>query len=321
MIRKILAFRNDRFGEFLLIIPALRALKQKYPEAKITLVVDSYVKDLAHCIKYADEVIIWDKREHSWLEIFRYAISLKKGKFDACVVFNPSKEFNIISFLAGIPIRVGYARKMGHLLNRKIKDEKHLGLKHEVEYNLDLVNLLGAETNDLTLSLETNDGIILNLLSQAKFNNVDNLIAIHPWTSDPIKQWPEKFFRVLAELISVKLDVKIIIVGAVDESKSHEKFTGFVYNNLVDLTNKTDLLQLAALLKKCKLLISCDSGPVHLASCVNTPVLAIFKSGMPGKSPLRWGPRSKGSIVIQKDDLAGLLPEEVFEKVKEVLKK
>jgi ADP-heptose:LPS heptosyltransferase len=76
------------------------------------------------------------------------------------------------------------------------------------------------------------------------------------------------------------------------------------------------LKQLAALLKKCKLLISGDSGPVHLAACVETPVIAIFRSDMPQKCAVRWGPSSEGSIVVQKNNLADISVEEVFEKVR-----
>ena len=74
--------------------------------------------------------------------------------------------------------------------------------------------------------------------------------------------------------------------------------------------------QLAALLKKCKLLISGDSGPVHLAACMETPVIAIVRSDMPEKSAVRWGPSSEGSIVVQKNNLADISVEEVFEKVR-----
>jgi len=79
------------------------------------------------------------------------------------------------------------------------------------------------------------------------------------------------------------------------------------------------LLELAVILKNSKILISLDSGPVHLASCVDTPVLAIFRNDIPAKSPIRWGPRSKKSIVIAKNNLSDITVEEVFDKVKEVL--
>ena len=91
-INNILVIRNDRFGEFLLIIPALRALKEKYSQAKITLAVDTAVVDLAHTVKYADEVIVWENREHAFKEVFSFSRQLASMGFDMAVVFNPSAE-------------------------------------------------------------------------------------------------------------------------------------------------------------------------------------------------------------------------------------
>lgn len=320
-IKKILAVRNDRFGEFLLIIPALRALKEKYPQARITLVVDPYVKELAECITDKDEVITWDNRRHKFGEILRFSTELRSGKFDLCVIFNPSKEFNIISFLAGIPIRLGYARKLGILLTRKTKDEKYLGLKHEIEYNLDLVSLVGAGTKDKRLSLEIDDDIINNLCKESGIKWSDKLVAVHPLTSDPIKQWPKHYFVQLIKRLTMELDVKVVIIGATEEVSMQDGFISDVDASLVNIINKTNLRELAAVLKRCRLLISGDSGPVHLASCVGIPTVAIFRSDLPGKSAVRWGPVSKGSTVIQKPNISDILIDEVFDRAKEVLER
>jgi len=320
-IKKILAVRTDRFGEFLLIIPALRALKEKYPKARITLVVDPYVKELAECIAVTDEVITWKNRRHKFGEILRFSTELGKGKFDLCVIFNPSKEFNIISFLAGIPIRLGYARKLGILLTHKMKDEKYLGLKHEIEYNLDLVSLVGAGTKDKKLSLEIGDDIINNLCKELGIKDSDRLVAVHPLTSDPVKQWPKHYFVQLIKRLTMELNVKVIIIGATEEVSKQEGFISDVDDSLVNMINKTNLRQLAAILKKCRLLISGDSGPVHLASCVGIPTVAIFRSDLPAKSAVRWGPVSKGSAVIKKPNISDILIDEVFDRAKEVLER
>lgn len=133
-IRNILAVRNDRLGEFLLTIPALTALKRGFPGALLTLVVNPANIELAEMIKCVDRVISWENREHRLPEIFHFARSFKGEGIDLCVIFNPSKEFNIISFLAGIPLRVGYGRKWPFLLNRKIPDKKILakGMKWNI---------------------------------------------------------------------------------------------------------------------------------------------------------------------------------------------
>jgi len=318
-IKNILVVRNDRFGEFLLNIPALRALKETFINARLIAVVDPYVRELAQSIHFIDELIEWGRVKHSLLEKLRFIKLLKKKNINIAVMLNSSKQFNSITFFCGIPIRVGYNRKCAFLLTHKMEDKKYLGNKHEIEYNLELVSLLGAETDNKSPSLIMDDRIIDGLLKDAGIEDYDTLVAIHPWTSDHIKQWPLENFRELAETLIRELNIQILIVGGKEnEDKSTELFNN-LNSHLINITGRTNLRQLTALLKKSKLLISCDSGPVHLASCVGTPVIAIFRTDLPGKSSTRWGPRSKGSIVIEKNRLLDITVNEVFDKAKDIL--
>lgn len=314
-INNILAVRNDRFGEFLLNIPALRALKESFHDANLVLAVNPYVKELAESIPYVNEVFLWENRRHNWREINNFAGTLRRRKFDACVILNPTREFHVISFLAGIPIRAGYDRKCGFLLTHKIKDRKYLGDKHEVDYNLELVSLIGAKTKDLSLSLELNDG------AGTKIPDTGNFLVVHPWTSDIIKQWPLESFRLLVRRIVDELGVSVVIVGGQEELEKNSGTFNGISDKITNLAGRTSLKELAVIISKSKGLISGDSGPVHLAACVDVPVIAIFRNDLPEKSPIRWGPRSKNSIVLAKNRLAEISVEDVFNKVKEVLGK
>jgi len=320
-IKNILVVRNDRFGEFLLNIPALRALKETFSDAMLIMVIDPYTRELAESIPFIDEIIEWGRQGHSLSEKLQLINLLRKKSIDMAIMFNPAKDFNIMTRFAGIPIRVGYDRKWGFLLTHKIKDRKHLGEKHEIEYNLELASLVDAKTKDLTLSISIEDSIIDDLLKDAGIENNDNLVALHPWTSDPIKQWPLQNFSELAKRLIREQDMRVIIIGGKDELTKSIEFSRNIDSNLINLTARTTLTQLAALLEKCKLLISGDSGPVHLACAVGTKVLAIFRNDIPGKSARRWGPWGKGHIIIEKDKLCDITVVEVFGKVKEVLNK
>ena len=318
-IRNILVVRNDRFGEFLLNIPSLRALREGFPSARITVVVDPHVKELADKIPLIDEIATWERHSHTLFEKFSLVKTIKDKNFNMAVMLNPSKEFNIFTHLAGIPIRVGYDRKWGFLLTHKIKDEKYLGRKHEVEYNLDLVGLIGAKTNDLSLSLEIDESAVQGLDKELSSFASSELIALHPWTSDQVKQWPVHNFRALAERLMKELKKTIVIIGGKEEViKGGELFQDLGIR-LINLTGKTNLVQLAGLLKKCSLLISGDSGPVHLSCAVGTPVIALFRNDLSGKSPKRWGPWGNGNIVIEKPSLAAITVDEVLGKTKEIL--
>jgi len=315
--KNILAVRNDRFGEFLLNIPAFTALRQSFPQAKLTVVVDPYLEELAHCIESIDAVMPFSNKKHSFSEVLRFSRQIKAKKFDICIVFNPSREFHIISYLAGIPVRVGYNRKWPFLLSHKTQDNKYLGLKHEIEYNLDLLRLIGINPTDKTVSIKIDRDIIKRMRGYLGANY--NIVALHPFTSDPIKQWPKGNFLRLAQKLIAELKVKVVIVGGKDEAgDSCAMFSNFG-DHLINMTGRTTLVELAGVLKNCLLLVSGDSGPAHLASAVGVPVIAIFRDDLPGKSAIRWAPPGKDSVVIKKYNLVDISVEEVFDKVKLIL--
>ena len=300
MIKNILVIRNDRFGELLLNIPAFRALKESFPGSQLTLAVSFANKELAECIECIDKVVVWNDD---------FKKSLRKQKFDLCVVLNPAKEAHWACFWAGIPKRAGYDRKWGILLTHKMQDNKNLGFKHEVESNLDLVGLIGANTGDKEIRL--------GKLPEYSNSEYSQAIAVHPFTSDPVKQWPIERFQELIRRLAQDPGVKVLIVGK--EEKEAKQFDNLA-KGVVNLINKTSLVELAQILKLSKLLVSCDSGPMHLAAAVGTPVLALFRNDLQGKTARRWGPWGNGHIVIEKSRLADIAIDEVLFGVGGILK-
>ena len=312
--RNILVIRNDRFGEFLLNIPAIRALKELYPQSKLTLAVNSGVLGLAGAVECVDEVVAWEELKSI----------LGKRKFDIGVVLNPTKEAHWAVFWAEIPVRVGYDRKWGFLLTHKLKDTKCQGERHEVDYNLELMGLIGAKTIDKRLKIKVDDNLFREFIGQ-------KIVAIHPFTSDPVKQWPLERFKELGQRIKVELGFRVVMVGLIG-AKNNE-IASAAYGNLamtevgcsrndgvddgiVNMVNKTSLVELAALLKRCALLVSGDSGPVHLAASVGTPVVALFRNDLAGKTARRWGPWGEGHVVIERGNLEDISVDEVIETVK-----
>ncbi|MFH1397232.1 MAG: glycosyltransferase family 9 protein, partial [Candidatus Omnitrophota bacterium] len=150
------------------------------------------------------------------------------------------------------------------------------------------------------------------------------IVAIHAFTSDPVKQWPVERFIELAQRImegqgqppvgTVPSKIKVVFVGRVENQG--QSLSGIAPSGVIDLINKTSLVELAALLKRCSLLVSCDSGPVHLAASVGTPVIALFRNDLPGKTAQRWGPWGEGHVVIEKANLADISVDEALEAVR-----
>ena len=333
-IKRILVVRTDRIGEVLLTTPILTALKEALPEAKVSMMVKPEVKELvednpcvSEIIEYGEGKIGEDKGgegkirgnkgtvgkvrgKKGWIrKAFRLKNILKERNFDAVIIVNPKKEFHLAAFLAGIPVRVGFDRKWGFLLTHKVKDLKCLAQKHEIEYNLDLVRALGIEPHSIKPVLYIKEECPISAPGG------EPLIAIHPCTSNPKKQWPRHSFAKLADMLARGGNSIVWVSGPDEAAQSRRGAVSLMKGRSIDLSGKTSLKGLAALLKKCRFLVSGDSGPVHIAAAVGTPVVAIFGTSDPGSNPTRWGPYGAGHIVIQKDRLEDITPEEVYEAI------
>ena len=142
---KILFIRTDRLGETLLTLPAVVALKHALPGSSLTFLAHPAVAEVLVGLPELDAVLTDDASPSApwWGRAMHLARRLRVLRFDAAVVSNPKKELHLAVFLAGIPVRVGYDRKWAWTLTHPLTDDKALGERHEVEYNLQLINRLG----------------------------------------------------------------------------------------------------------------------------------------------------------------------------------
>jgi len=303
---RILIVRTDRIGDLLLSTPAIKAVRDSYPNAHIAVMVRPYVEDIVEGNPYLDEVILYDKdnRHRGFLGSINFIFELRRKKFDLAIILHPTNRSNLIPFLAGIPERAGYDRKLGFLLTKRLSDTKHLGEKHEIEYNLDLLRAIGIVAKDraLYMPIKSEYGRVIDrFMALNDLGSRDVIVAVHPGASCPSKRWPAYRFGRVADELMDKHNVKIVIIGGPSDVKTvKEVQTGMLRSPIV-LSEEHSLGEVAALLKKCRLLISNDSGPVHIAVAVGTPVVSIFGRLDPGLSPQRWGPVGPCDIVLHKD--------------------
>ncbi|MBN1914055.1 MAG: lipopolysaccharide heptosyltransferase II [Candidatus Omnitrophica bacterium] len=304
--KRILIVRTDRIGDVLLSTPAIRALRDSYPSAYIAMMTGPYAKEAVEGNPYLDEVIVYDKdhKHKSWMRSLKFSRNLKKKKFDLAVILHPSNRVHLVTFLAGIPRRIGYRRKMGFLLTDRIRHEKQSGEKHELEYNLDLLRHLGIPAQDKGLFMpikEESEAWAQEFLGQQGIGKKDKLIAIHPAASCPSKIWPGERFARTADLLAQKYGFKILVFSGPKDISLANNVAEQMNSQAINLAGKTSVTQLASLLKRCTLFISNDSGPVHIASALGVPVISIFGRNQKGLSPRRWGPVGEKDKVLHKE--------------------
>ena len=306
--KKILVVRTDRIGDVLLSTPVFKALRDNFPEGRIAVMVSPHTREVVEGNPYIDEVIIYDKdKQHKgFIGFWKFVYALRKKKFDLAIVLHTKKRNNLIAFLAGIPRRIGYNEegKYSFLLTDKIRDTRMLGFKHEVDYCLDVLRELNLEIKDRGLYMPVKkemEGWADGFLSELGVSQTEKLAAINPGASCPSKRWmPERFVLLINNLVEQHYFKIIIIAGKKDIglARTIENATRYP---VINIAGKTTISQLAALLKRCVILISNDSGPVHIASAVGTPVISIFGRNQAGLSPTRWGPTGQYDKYIHKE--------------------
>ena len=300
----ILIIRTDRIGDVVLTTAAVHAIRKNYPNARLTMLVSSSTRELVEGNPDLDEVILDDRegKDKGLIGFWKQVFSLRAKKFDWVFVFHTKRRTNLICFLAGIPRRTGYKNeKYGFLLTEKIMDDREAGIKHEAEYCLDVLNAIGisaplAEAKCvLPVRMECEAWADKWLLAHDTQKN--KVLLINPSASDPGRQWPAERFAALIEGLQKKYPYPIAVIGA-KNSDAAQRLLKLVDNKVIDVTGQTSMSQLISLLRRSRMLISNDTGPVHVAAALDVPVVSIFTRNEPGINPERWRPLGEKTKIV-----------------------
>ncbi|MCX5714330.1 MAG: lipopolysaccharide heptosyltransferase II, partial [Candidatus Omnitrophica bacterium] len=303
--KRILIARTDRIGDVVLSTPVIKAVREKYPSAYIAMMVSPYTKEIVEGNPYLDEVIIYDKdtKHKSWRRTFEFARNLKKKRFDLALILHPTNRVHLVAFLAGIKRRIGYDRKLAFLLTDRVFHTKQYGQKHELEYNLDLLKILDIVSSDKNIFVPVKPEAVQavgELLRQEGVKEKDTLLAINPGASCPSKIWSAQRFAEVADRLVQEYGFKVLVISGPKDRALAQNLVTNMREKAIDLAGRLSLSQIAALLSRCSLFISNDSGPVHIGSAVGVPVISIFGRDQKGLSPKRWGPVGKRDRFLHK---------------------
>lgn len=305
--KNILIIRTDRIGDVILSTPLIQVARQANPHAHIVFMTRPYTKDIVIGNPYLDEVLIYDKdKAHkSVLATLLFAFKLRKHRFDIALVLHSTTRVNWIAFLAGIPRRIGYDRKAGWLLTDKLLYVKPQGLKHEMEYTLDIARAAGITCDSQNLAPyipigQDAEDAVSDFLESNGITEKDILFCVGPGSGCISRRWPAQKFAEVSDKIMDSAGCKAIILAAADSLQLANVVRNNMKHKAIIAENFT-LPQTAALLKLCKFFISTDTGPSHIAAATGTPCITIFGRKQPGLSPVRWKPLGKYVTVLHKD--------------------
>lgn len=289
-INNILCIRLDNLGDVLMTSPAFRALKESFPDARLTLLTSEMGAPIAPFIPEVDETLVftppWVKSEKKGrsLDLLNLVPEIKKRRFDLSIIFtnfsqNPLPAV-LISYLAGIPRRLSYCRENPHdLLTDWYPDsEPFSGVIHGVERQLKLVEVIGAKTKNKNLSLKVPEAGVCRVIKKLTEAGVDLYkpwITVHPGANEQKRRFPVDLLAESIKLITGRLGIQAVITGTEQEEKIADKILQ-QKSSAFSLVGQLDLSGLIGLLSISPLLLSNNTGPVHIASAVGTPVVVLY---------------------------------------------
>lgn len=297
--RRILAIRLDRIGDLVLTTPALRALKETYPQARLVVLARRYTKDIIGGLPFVDDVIAKDDFSKKQL-----VERLREEHFDAALAFHPDAGANRLMWMARIPRRIGFKIcGSGVFLTHAVFDDRHRRIRHEVETALEIAGNIGAKTDDRTPAVATSEEGELFAEQFFKKHGLaagDRFVIIHPGARQPYVRWRKQGFAEVADRLIREKKARVLLVGSEEERT-------LVYA-VVELMRERpivavglNLTRLISVVKRARLFVGNSTGPMHLAAALRVPVVAIFGATHPRDSFKEWGPWGKGHIVVSRD--------------------
>ncbi len=303
-INRILVRGVNWVGDTVLSYPTVQQLKTLFPKSHLAILIPSYLVDLWKTLPYVDEIIPFQKKRGigSIWEDLNLSQSLKERNFDLAVILPRSFRSAFHIFLARIPIRVGYRDEGRSLfLTHGIPRTKELLDSHRVHYFRGLLEPFGDVENlppPQIVLREEDRRWADQTLKDLGIKEGKPLIGMNPGATYGLaKCWYPDRFGKLGERLVEKWQAKILLFGKEEERSIVDEILNRLGTEGIDMTGKTGLLQLAALLERCTLLVTNDTGTMHMAAAVGTPVVALFGS----TAPLVTGPWGEGHSVVRKN--------------------
>lgn len=307
----ILIVKLSAIGDVVHTLPSLAALRRHFPDAHITWVIEEASADLIKNHPYLDRVIVSHRKQ--WMvhskdikkigpalkEIRRFIAALREERYDMVIDFHGLFKSAMIVGMSGAKRKIGYnslQELSGLFLNEKIYEDME---KHAVDRYLDLPRYLGAgiESPEFLIPLrEENKRRVDILLKEHRIDGGKPFVAVNPVAFWKTKLWEERKFADLCDRIVGELKTNVVFTGGKNDAVV-ERIQYMMNFSSANLTGKTSLRDLAYLYGLAPLVVTTDSGPMHIAAAMGTPTVALFGP----TDPSRTGPYGEGHRVIRKD--------------------
>lgn len=292
---RFLIARIDRIGDVVLSTPLPREIKKKYPDCFIGVLVRNYTKDIYVNNPNVDSIITYDNEDGSRKPFGGLLGEIRKTKFSHSLMLLPDERLNYLLFLAGIPYRIGVGHKLYQMItfSRYVSRNKYIPLRHESDYNLDMLRKIGIEADDNTPEIYlTEEEIKKAACLKEKLDGTSRgLIGINVSSGNSAPNLKPEEYKKLISLLLNNSEFKVAVMDK-DVPSVVDKMEGVAYpNRNNDL--RDSIINFAAL----DILVSNSTGPMHIAAALKIPTLSLF-CPLTACSPKLWGPLGNRSDII-----------------------
>jgi len=300
-VTNILVIKLRHIGDVLLATPVFASLREAYPDAKLSILVNRGTEEILAHHPAIDELIIAEKGRIG--AQLRFLGILRRKRFDCVVDLTDGDRSAWISVVTGSSVRIGFNAE--HRWRGLLYSHVAVPLAedvHRVEYDLAALRPLGLtpRRSRPTLHVSSDDDAVaeqtLHDLGADRNSSSEMLIVIQPGARYPLKVWPPERFAELADRLAKAFNCRILLGGDGKERDVAESVRQQTASKPTIIAGRLSLLQFAALLKHCALFVGNDGGAMHIAAAVDVPVVALFGPTYPH----RWGPRGRVSEVLYK---------------------
>jgi lipopolysaccharide heptosyltransferase II len=313
--KNILCIRADNMGDLLMSSPAIRALKETF-NCKISLLTSAMGNWIASFIKEIDEVIVADlpwvktKKPVDEKETKDLIEQLTKKNFDGVVIFTVYSQNPLpaamLTYLAGIPRRLAYCRENPYnlLTDWVVEKEPFSFIKHQVERDLDLVRSINATTQNDKINIEISKSAKESAIRKIKDAGVDlerEWLIIHPGVSETKREYPEENWIGTGKLLRDELDFQLLVTGSSSEKELCARIRNNIGDNSFALAGLLSIEEFIALISMAPLVISVNTGTVHIAAATQTPVIVLYALTNPQHTP--WKVKSSVLFYSVKEEL------------------
>lgn len=299
--KNVLVIRADNMGDLIMSAPALRALKQTFL-CSITVLTSSMAAGIAPLIAEIDDTLVFDL---PWVknlqtvpgeEILELIEKIKHKNFDAAVIFTVFSQNPLpaamIAYMAGIPLRLAYCREnpYGLLTNWVPDKEPYIYIKHQVERDIDLVASVGASASDLSLRLTVvaNNAIgVSDKLKEAGADMTKPWLIFHAGVSEKKREYPGQLWVEAARNVIDKNNYQILFTGSASEKAMCDELANATGKGAFSVAGLFSLQQFVALVARAPLVVSVNTGAVHIAAAVGTRVVVLYAQTNPQHTPWR----------------------------------